>query len=81
MGVRLGNFNERIEKTRQEIALELRRTSDEWRENGTPQTLDGVVYPLFKAFHVMDLTPYDAFELIAYYLDPACEAVDRDVEA
>lgn len=73
------DFN--IDERRREIAIELRRVADDWRKNGTPQTLDGVVYPLFKAFHVMDLTPYDAFDLIAYYLDPACEAVDRDVEA
>lgn len=78
MTMRIDKFDEQIEKTRQEIALELRHTADKWRENGTPQTLDDVVRPLFKAFHMMNLTPYDAFDLIAYYLDPACEAVDRE---
>ena len=67
-----------IDERRKKIATELRQVADDWRENGAPQTLDGVVYPLFKAFGIMELTPDAAFEVIAYCIDPACDAVDRD---
>lgn len=67
-----------IDERRREIAIELRGISDEWRKNGIPQTLDGVVYPLFEAFHAIELDPCDAFDLIAYCVEPACEAVDRE---
>ena len=67
-----------IDGRRKKIATELRQVADDWRENGAPPTLDGVAYPLFKAFGSMELTPDEAFEVIACCVDPACEAVNRD---